>query len=239
MTLIGRAGYFGKIPFEIRQKIYTYVLGNRLFGIAHFSNRRAVHGFIYRYSWKNNPLFPRKVSNAGNPPSSSEFSLLKTCRFIYIESVQVLYATNRFSFHNALLFTYSSFTRAVLPQRLACITLVDLSVLSGWFSLDKWTRLWNHAAIQLTGLRNVEVWLFEEDVVPRMDFSLDAKWVKPMLALKGLKAFYLNVQAMTGNSQFRWYSYYEQNVPISDDQNLEYFNKLEKLRNDLRERICA
>jgi hypothetical protein len=86
VTLIGRAGYFGKLPFEIRQKIYTYVLGNRLFGIAHFSNRRAVHGFIYRYSWKNNPLFPRKVSNAGNPPSSSEFSLLKTCRFIYIES---------------------------------------------------------------------------------------------------------------------------------------------------------
>lgn len=239
MALIGKAGYFGKLPFEIRQKIYTYVLGNRLFGIDHFSDRRRVNGFLYRYTWKDNPLFPRKVSNSGNPPSSSEFSLLKTCRSIYIESVQVLYATNRFSFHNALLFTYSNFTRAVPPQRLACITLVDLSVLSGSFSLDKWTRLWKHAAIQLTGLRNVEVWLFEEDVVPCMDFSLDATWVKPMLALKGLKAFYLNVQAMTGNSHLCWYSYYQQNSPIQSDQNLEYFNKLEKLRNDLRKRICA
>lgn len=238
-TLIGRAGMFGRLPYEIRQMIYTYVLGHYVIALNQSPGQRKIGHWLYRYDQEDDPspLFLEFLYQ--NPLSFNKLSLLKTCRIIYIESVRALYATNTFGFFNTQSFTYSCFSRTVLPQRLACITSIHLSLSSCSFRLDKWSQSWNDAAMQLTGLRDVKVWLLEQDLMPHMEISLDAEWVKPMLVMKGLRGFYLSVRAAACNDPYSGLTFYQSNAPISSEQDLEYFNKLEKLRVDLRERMCA
>lgn len=191
-TSIGRAGRFGRLPYEIRQMIYTYVLGNNIIRLSHFPNNRKIECFHYTFQWDDKPSSQFTMLHPWGTPTSSNLSLLKTCRFIYVESVQTLYSTNVFSFFDVPYPTYSYFSSTVLAERLACITSIRFTVHACPLDLDKWTDLWNKVALQLVGLREVRVCVLEDEFVPYLETSLDAQWVKPMLAMRGLIVFYLD-----------------------------------------------
>lgn len=241
-TLIGRRGtLLGRLPYEIRQMIYTYVLSYGMLRLTHLPDQRRIQCFRYDYKREDNPSSQFTISNSRKFCTSNKLSLLKTCRFIYMESVQTLYSTNTFGFFDFQLSTYSYFSRTILPERLASITSIHLTVYPGSFDWDEWTQLWNNIVNQLAGLRDVKVWMLENACVLSLEMSLDAEWVKPMLALKGLKTFYLGIQAgfLSSSSSDSGYTFYPSNFDIDRRQSPEEADRREKLLNVLRERICA
>ena len=114
-----------KLPLEIRQEIWGYVLGrerNSLIVIE--SKLRAVpsapSSTPAQRCHEFNPFFESgDLEKYGAPFRSNRVAILRTCRQIYIEAVELLYSNNEFVFMNGNVWNY--FVNAIKRKRLDAI----------------------------------------------------------------------------------------------------------------------
>jgi hypothetical protein len=101
------------LPTEIRTQIYTEALGGSLFhilptarGIGHM-RCPGVYGPGYR-CWRNpqslDPYYYNRPTQNHRFPSKTNTGFLRTCRQIYLEGIDIYYATNTFDFAHSATF---------------------------------------------------------------------------------------------------------------------------------------
>lgn len=194
--------FLTKLPLEIRLQIYEYVLGGNLLHLIQVP-RRIAHVRCRREKFSDplrecrpalrTPLNPRlcQVSN-GN------LALLKTCRQIYRESIEVLYACNAFDVNDLTTFVF--FARSILPQRLASITALHLSwdlTSNVWRhghvnNHQVWKTFWRVVAEEMHGLRDLVLRLKRGN--PGVKISRYEPWVRPMCDVRGLRTARVEVE---------------------------------------------
>ncbi|KAI4265336.1 MAG: hypothetical protein LQ337_008993, partial [Flavoplaca oasis] len=140
-TGLGDEG-LGQLPLEIRREIWGYVLGrgsNVLILLPY--KIRAVPEVQSLQYWPMDGQKPiSRFRSAGDLDKyGGKFwahrpAILRTCRQIYIEAVELLYCENSFIFTDASTFAY--FTKAVLPRRLNAIRKMRIC-----FSESTWPRI--------------------------------------------------------------------------------------------------
>ncbi|OCL10800.1 hypothetical protein AOQ84DRAFT_336894 [Glonium stellatum] len=100
-----------KLPGELRNKIWNYVLGDRTLHIEHTAaNDLTAEGER-----------PRDLTNRG-----LSLCCLRVCRQIYTEARHLPYSSNTFAFRNTS--TYQFFTPSLLPKQRRLITKLNLLV---------------------------------------------------------------------------------------------------------------
>lgn len=221
--------FLAKLPLELRFKIYKYVLGYSIIHIFALRRRmghakcsankesdieRACLPQDHEYTCRH-PIWGD--DEPWNPPtlSQADLALLRTCRQIYAESIDIPYSSNMFDFATAE--SFNSFARTILPRRLAVIT----SLAIGFFDIFEWPRrilrgpletshphhpidleqdwdpMWNTIKTQMPGLRELRVVLFGPQL---WNPSVQEMLVKPMQGLEGLEAFQLEVRKASGQA---------------------------------------
>lgn len=177
----------GRLPLEIRLQIYGYILGNRR--IVHLSHGRNATAFInLKWTFK-------KV----------DLALLRTCRQIYIEAVDVVYGSNIIDLeHSRILIDVSD--KYLLPQRLAAIRSLRIQEMhysfptgsSTLFSQSSWTQFWSIIACRMN-LAELSLFIFIRGEIK--DITIDGPWVKPMLAVKGIQVLNLDIEPTASHSR--------------------------------------
>lgn len=142
--------------------------------------------------------------------SSLDLALLQSCRQIYTEAIEIMYATNLFDLDDVSTLLYLSQT--IRPQRFAAIKYLQLKwefILPPfaipetkdptWFPLDDatWETFWHLIETQMPGL--LDLTFVVQAQYPKLDWSLDEGWVQPLLRVRGLKEFRLE-QSYTNNT---------------------------------------
>ncbi|KAF4630280.1 hypothetical protein G7Y89_g7855 [Cudoniella acicularis] len=115
-----------KLPLEIRQQIYREAIGGYVFHIyfvdayRRMANTRCKHSDPKICGKKEcRSLFKQK--GARDPWGASDLmALLKSCRIIYSEAIEILYKSNVFEFNNIEDVLRLSMT--ILPERMKLIT---------------------------------------------------------------------------------------------------------------------
>lgn len=180
-----------RLPYEIRQLIWSYVLGGRLLHIVRAYDSKklravdCVEGFGPGLETREHHCWgsitgPNTGSSLGfylmpceNHPArpANLLPLLQTCRMIYAETVTVLYEDNIFDLD--FLDTLFYLKRPVLPQRLNQIHILNLS----WhfkysvananppYDITTWRESCNVLA-NFTGLRKLTVHLASSFELP-------------------------------------------------------------------------
>jgi len=131
-------------------------------------------------------------------------ALLQTCRQTHAEAIPILYGTNTFAVRN--LWDLIDFSRAILPDRLAMVTSLDVKWLYYEFSfvhLDStsiigsperkrmpyddgtWVEFWELVATEMPGLQELRA---SVDVRIYADHLSVEGWVAPMLEVSGLRS---------------------------------------------------
>lgn len=210
------------LPIELRQEIYKLVLGGKLIHIFQV-HRQIRHRSCQLYeafevSSESTgirslccPGFTRfmvcsAVSEGIEQFSNGQTAILRTCREIYMEAIRVLYTTNRFEFDQLAAFRFLA--KTITPQRFASIASLQID----WCMIqinseEQWTRNslriiaerleWKKAchlmATRMTGLLHFRLIVRKLD--PRLPANMqeDKEWFKPLLELKGLRTFHLNM----------------------------------------------
>ncbi len=194
--------FLTKLPLEIRLQIYEYVLGGNLLHLVHIP-RRIAH-IRCRHPEPSDPL--RKCRPASRTPlnpwlrgvSTANLALLKTCRQIYCEGIEVLYASNAFDVND--LNTFVSFARSIMPKRLASIKTLHLSwdlTSNVWRyghadSHQLWKHFWRIVAEQMHGLRELVLRLKRGS--SGVKISRYEPWVRPMCEVRGLRSARVEVE---------------------------------------------
>jgi hypothetical protein len=184
--------FFAKLPVELRFKIYKFVLSYSIIHTLALRRRMAHakcsankesdieraclpqdHEYICRHPiWSDDePWNPVTLSRA-------DLALLRTCRQIYVEAINILYSSNTFDFATAE--SFNSFARTILSRRLAVITSLAIGffdifetprrILRGppetsypqlYIDLEQdWDLMWNIIKTQMPSLRELRVVLF-------------------------------------------------------------------------------
>ncbi|KAL6718120.1 hypothetical protein ACLMJK_004207 [Lecanora helva] len=214
---------FAILPPEIREKIFSYVLGGRIIHLTHISKRIACQ----RLEITNDQMYddnpPTGDIPLQMPPniqwenerdripkpgqfSSISLSLLQTCHAIYAEVTPILYNSNTFSMSSPLVLLYLK-DHVLLPQRFADIRHLQLVP---WVFFDNpelhlkkiyepydkqtWPRFWE--LVSRMNLTSLGLWL--ELWGKDEDCSLSAEWVQPMLKVKGIKNVGIHLQLRAG-----------------------------------------
>ena len=119
----------GRLPPEIRHKLYICALGNNILPILHNRDKgrltffdgdtysvRSLNIIVLGSEYCSERQHHERISFRG------KLALMKTCRQIYIEAMPVLYQTSTFAFINARnLDTFLYFSRSIRPERLVSI----------------------------------------------------------------------------------------------------------------------
>ncbi|KAJ5152699.1 uncharacterized protein N7482_009177 [Penicillium canariense] len=146
--------FLDRLPFEIRHKIYEAILAppdNRILHVAAISGRlcgiRCHETDPTRSTWCHQCWDPpKKAQRSSKYDRSPGLGLLCSCRQIYSESIDLLYAENCFSLRD--LRAILSFPLAMLPQRIAAIRKMGIDTLV-WFSTrDARSYDWTEASAQ-------------------------------------------------------------------------------------------
>lgn len=234
-----RIGIFAKLPVEIRQMVFTYVLGGHIIDpIYEWLAAR----WIYHDCGTRGFVGPNLCACLGED-RKHRLALLQTCRQIYIEAIGLLYSTNSFG-----IYTYNvmdpivCFFRAIQPQRLAFITTIDVKLYVQSMGPDAapmpkdrigysdayvgWRRLWHLMATEMTSLRNLDMAVSESELRRPEDLDPKADWVKPLLAVRGLRRVDLRFDACP-------------DMDLGGFSEERYCEKLEELQGYLREVMCA
>ncbi|MCJ1460217.1 hypothetical protein MMC28_010596 [Mycoblastus sanguinarius] len=189
---VSEIGLLSRLPYEIRQMVYVNVLGNKIIHLIHIAAKRRVGHVDYK-------LFdmPEYYANPGlNGLPNGKLALVKTCRQVYVEAIDILYKTNTFGIFNCNnLATYTYFSQTIRPERLASITSMYIinQGNSFYFKGPNWTLLWEDIATKMPGLKDVKVRI--TDAEPQLlSLDLDEDWVKAMLPVRGLKKFRFDVE---------------------------------------------
>ncbi|EKG14342.1 hypothetical protein MPH_08522 [Macrophomina phaseolina MS6] len=132
--------------------------------------------------------------------SSANTALLRTCRAIYQEAVDVLYSANTFDASHPQ--TFVCFARTIPPQRLASISSLQVAWLSWWTPLGYesergfsdgapiwWKPLWEIAATQMPGLKHVRLHLHKIEKYSWRE--AEELLLRDLLPLRGLSSFNL------------------------------------------------
>ncbi|KAL9023529.1 MAG: hypothetical protein Q9180_008196, partial [Flavoplaca navasiana] len=124
----------GRLPLEIRVEIWKLVFGaeDNVFVLLPSQKIRAVPETWSVHHWlMAGQGYPNRrfLSDHGEQSNDARFcanrpAILRTCRQIYIEAVELLYSENAFVFKDAS--TFTAFTKAVVPRRLNAIRTIRL-----------------------------------------------------------------------------------------------------------------
>lgn len=226
-----------KLPYEIRRIIYIYVLGDEIIHLDHpWGKPRIGH---YRCQWSLNG--GHHPHNEYGPTQKDvrhgKMGLVKTCRAIYNESIDILYTTNTFSVQTCPnLETFIWFSKSIRPCRLASITDMYINMLAEcfapfwtamtggsrfWDFIRDWGRVWETMATQMPALRILRVRL--RRATQDLGLSTDENWIRPMLKVRGLKKFDLE---LIGSGVYREWS-------------TEYREQLRDLQEFLARTLCS
>ncbi|KAL8854356.1 MAG: hypothetical protein Q9221_000843 [Calogaya cf. arnoldii] len=206
------------LPLEIRQEIYTYVLGGNLIHILRKGTHLA-HVRCKKTKNENENDFQRlcrpnarNTAHSESPTlastSNGNLALLRTCRTVYREAVDILYATNAFDFDHQDLFIL--FARSVLPARLEKIRCLHFSgreihFRSTFLNLGSevksvglaggcgWELMCKVIANGMPGLKGLSVRICGEQGLEFPD--RERWWVESMCRIRGLESFELEFRA--------------------------------------------
>lgn len=208
---------FVKLPYEIRRMIYIYVLGDEMLHlehpwdkprIVHYSCQRKLNGGHRSYN-----LYGPTQKEAGH----GRMSLVKTCRAMYNESIDILYTTNTFALQTCSnLETFLWFSKSIRPGRLASITNIYINMFAEcfapfwtdmtpgsrfWDFIRDWGRVWSTMATRMPALTTLRVHLCRK--TQELGLGTDEDWIRPMLRVRGLRTFELELE---GNGVCREWS---------------------------------
>ncbi|EGE04764.1 hypothetical protein TEQG_03937 [Trichophyton equinum CBS 127.97] len=137
-----------QLPAELRLMIYNYVVGSQKIHIVHTNSRQ-----LAAFPCTQDPETVASDGNVCNcvsenvvhtnkqtgctfvedilapvtceRPGIGILSLLQSCRLMYTEAIEVLYARRTFSFEQP--YTFLAFAHSILPQRLNAITSIEIA----------------------------------------------------------------------------------------------------------------
>lgn len=208
-----------RLPAEIRLMIWYEVFGGEVLHLIQLPKRLAhvrccstlsatdvLRSCIPGYRW---PVLTTEMAKIKT--SSMDLALLKSCRQIYTEAIEIMYATNLFDLDSVSTLLYLSQTTC--PQRFAAIKYLQLkwefiwpppfaipvTKDPTWFPYDDatWETFWHLIETQMPGLLGLT--FVVQPQYPKLDWSLDEGWVQPLLRVRGLQEFRLE-QSYTTNT---------------------------------------
>ncbi|KAL8688779.1 MAG: hypothetical protein Q9218_005394 [Villophora microphyllina] len=188
------------LPLELRQRIYEIALGERILTLSNEYGMIRIHETLPLHCVTWDSRGPHRNLNEETADLESEsghptFKLLLSCRQIYVEAIGILYSTNIFSLDSPLMLVYLKDLR-FLPQRFQAIKHLSIS----WtymtdpahyhgsihepYDWATWEHFWSIIAydMQLVSL-NASIGYMGD----RQGLNMTGDWVKPMLAVKGLR----------------------------------------------------
>ncbi|MCJ1471271.1 hypothetical protein MMC07_009919 [Pseudocyphellaria aurata] len=186
-----------RLPFELRLKIYTYVLGGNVWHIYQVPRRRTHKRrhmpSVEHEDWRLGCCLTiqRPSTNYFGPLLSLDIALLQTCRQIYLEAIPVLYTTNIFDIND--LQTLIDLSMRVPAQHFATISTLRVA----WSARDHdtshpgikdWERFCHVVATKMAGLRHFKVVLIPKGQL-RIPDEPNQDWIKPLLAIQCLRTF--------------------------------------------------
>ena len=207
-------GLFARLPLEIRQQIYFCALGKRNLYIA----KNRLKGCIGHHEDLAHATF-----HFDHVLPSSKLSFLRTCRQIYFEASSILYTTNTFKViglddRSAFL----TFSQTIPQERLSSIRSVYIGCLSSqfyfWRQWKEWEPVWEVIATKMRGLQDLSIEIMM--VSPRAILDLGEDWEKPLLNIRGLRNFSLDLTGFAPH----------------DSENKKMVDRLER---QLRASLCA
>lgn len=201
--------FLSRLPIELRLEIYTLVLGGKLLHIVQLPRQLAHRScpspneYGYRTcclsTLRNNVRHASSIARASL--SSANIAILQTCRQIYMEAIDLLYNSNAFDFDHLQTFVY--FFKSIPSPRLATISTLhvtwSVSRSNGSYgqatdALNEWERFCHVVAIKMSGLRHFKISLSHNLPIQGLDVDgEDSVWIRPLLEIKGLKNFNLQV----------------------------------------------
>lgn len=237
--------FFRKLPAEIRLIIYNYAFGDEAIHLVQLKgkirhvrckhpsssldrNRRCCPVTPARWRVQENctagqghsdsVLYPHTHASLPASLSNSSVALLRTCRAIYAEAADILYANAVFDVDD--LHTFIAFSLIVCPQRLRSIKRLNVQWMPIWQPMagqehkssiyshthndHLWALFWSRIAA-LRGLGQLHLSLdlgrFSGNAMgrviggKRLRLAIDEPWVAPMLCVRGLKSFELGITA--------------------------------------------
>ncbi|KAL8802980.1 MAG: hypothetical protein Q9182_003468 [Xanthomendoza sp. 2 TL-2023] len=204
--------FLTRLPLEIRQEIYNYIVGGNLIHVVrkgqHLAHVRCKPGWEVDFQRDCRPHASSTCHSAASSmgfTANGNIALLRTCRQIYSEAVRIMYARNTFDFDHQDLFLL--FSRSLLPQRLMAIRIIHLyceerglrwPFLKGGAGPSAWCLAWQVIRDEMPGLRHLRVKIVGEQGSSYPSEDL-AWWVRPMLQVRGLKSFHLEFRAASNN----------------------------------------
>lgn len=164
------------LPREIRDLIWTEVLGDRLLQVKRTSTKLLCPFDCTKDVENGSVICEHNNWRLVNGPRCCLLPLLKTCRMIYSEAIPILYGRNVFHFDHVDMFLY--FRQSVLPQRLNQIRILYLSW-ETWHSFGNDERShvlasWRKACDALASfveLQELYVFLISIEILKRVGFG--------------------------------------------------------------------
>ncbi|KAE8379421.1 hypothetical protein BDV26DRAFT_259399 [Aspergillus bertholletiae] len=235
--------FFRKLPAEIRLVIYNYAFGDEAIHLVQLKgkirhvrckhpsssldrNRCCCPVTPARWRVQDNGaaghsdimLYPHTHTSLPSSLSNSSVALLRTCRAIYAEAADILYANAVFDVDD--LHTFIAFSLIVCPERLRSIKRLTIqwtpiwqpmagqehksSIYSHTHNDNLWALFWTRIAA-LRGLKQLHLSLdlgrFSGNAMggviggKRLRLAIDEPWVSPMLCVRGLTSFELGITA--------------------------------------------
>lgn len=209
-----------RLPLELRQQIFTEVLGGDTLHLIQLPKRLGHIRCTYQsengqWDHARNCFPPGLIQtyhryDMNQPPESTDtcIALLKVCRQIYRDASQILYQTNTFDINHPTTLLYL----AITPHRLQSIRSLQITWTdpARWYSFardtygtypddfDTWNKMWTRVREEMTGLRRVYLYLQMDPEIPRVwpcepgEF-IDQVLSAPRAALSGLQDFRLEI----------------------------------------------
>lgn len=140
MGLNGECTLLTRLPPEVRMMIWGYAVGEDVFCVITVPWKVTTAPYIdpSRFDLRSDSLMSRYHLAKNDPDGSTQqlsfpmvrnlapqrTALLKTCRQIYHEAVDLMYFTNTFVFHDSP--TLVDFSKSILPERMDAIRTLRL-----------------------------------------------------------------------------------------------------------------
>ena len=208
--------FFTKLPPEIREKIYEFVLGGRVIHLMERNGKATIHhiakvneildcneqagNFVIQESpfdlWTKSSTFPPL-----DQTSKHLLSILKTCHAIYVEAISILYNSNIFDIASPLVLLYLHNYR-LLHQRFVEIRhlnfdweyysdpLRHISNKCPPYDQETWISFWN-----LVGQMNLRTLAVHLDYTgPAHECSSQPGWTQPLMQIKGIERVGLKLE---------------------------------------------
>jgi hypothetical protein len=206
-----------KLPRHVRSRIFRLVLGGEIFHLVHvwkgvghvqcdgrcevygkdgyYPMRlgRKCHRWMESIPWDDNGK-AQLSCNINHLTDHADYSLIFTCKQIYVEAIDLLYSENVFELDNILVLEF--FKATILPQRFRAIRHLQLywrvkvddeifkeaSGKKGDLWSGAWDRLWEIIA---TDMRLESLIVQLDSYYSRRDYDISVI-SKPMLQVRGL-----------------------------------------------------